>query len=49
MKQALIERTKNNPYFSEVAICFRCKSIEGVETDFFRGWETLTGESTGLF
>lgn len=48
MKNAFIERTKNNPYFSEVAVCFRCKSIEGVATDFFRGWETLTGESVGL-
>jgi hypothetical protein len=49
MKNAFLERTKNEPYFSEVAVCFRCKSIAGVQTDFFRGWENLKGESGGLF
>ena len=45
LKDAFIERTKNNIYFSEVSPCFRCKSIEGVERDFFTGWQNLTGET----
>lgn len=49
MKDAFLERTKNNPYFSEVSPCFRCKSIEGVQADFFTGWQTLKAETIGFF
>jgi hypothetical protein len=48
MKHAFLERTKNNKYFSEVAQLFRCKSIEGINEDFFRGWENLKGEVVGF-
>jgi hypothetical protein len=49
MKKMLLERTKNDPYFNEVAIYFRCKSRESTELDFFKGWETLDGESVNLW
>jgi len=48
MKDAFLERTRRDPYFSEVSPCFRCKSIEGVQQDFSSGWETLTGEKTSF-
>jgi hypothetical protein len=48
MKNAFLERTKNSKYFNDVAALFRCKSIEGMNEDFYRGWQTLKGESVGF-
>jgi hypothetical protein len=48
MKNAFLERTRNNPYFDEVSPCFKCKSIEGINQEFFQNWQNLKGEKVAM-
>ena len=43
-KEAFLERTREDVYFTHVAKWFRCKSLEEVKNGFSSGWKNLNGE-----
>lgn len=48
MKNAFLSRTHKDSYFDNVSVCFKCKSIEAMQKDFFGGWKNLKEEMTNF-